>query len=161
MNPGPTVFLYEPQLIYAVFITFFLANLLMLPLGFVAIRLSRQVLKVPHGVLVPIILLFCIVGAFAINNTAVGVVIILVLGMLAFLMEENGYPIAPSILGIVLGPMLERTFMMSMIRADGRLLAFFDRPIAATLGVVTLLVWAGVVGGWLWRAWRSRSLATA
>jgi TctA family transporter len=152
MNPGPTVMLHAPELLYAVFITFFVANLMMIPLGYGAIRLARQILHVPRDVLMPIILLFCIVGAFAINNTVFGVGIILVLGLLAFVMEENGFPIAPAILGIVLGPLLEDNFMSSMIKADGRLLGFFERPIAAILGLVTLAIWGWVIGSAGWRA---------
>ncbi len=141
MNPGPTVFLNQPELIYAVFVAFFLANLALLPLGFLAIRLARQVLRMPQRVLMPIILMFCLVGAFAINNTVFGISIMLVLGLLAYLMEENGFPIAPTILGIVLGTMLEDNFMSSMIKADGDLLGFFSRPIALVLGIVTLCIW--------------------
>ncbi len=142
MNPGPTVFLDQPELIYAVFIVFFVANLALLPLGFIAIRLSRQILRVPRRVLMPIILMFCVVGSFAINNTVFGVSIMLIMGVLAYLMEENGFPVAPTILGIVLGPMLEDNFMSSMIKADGDLLGFFSRPIAAVLGVLVLTLWA-------------------
>ncbi|MGL5138703.1 MAG: tripartite tricarboxylate transporter permease, partial [Beijerinckiaceae bacterium] len=58
------------------------------------------------------------------------------------LMEENGFPVAPVILGLVLGEMLEQNFMTSMIKADGQFLGFFARPIAATLGVLTIAVWA-------------------
>lgn len=141
MNPGPTVFLYQPELIYAVFVTFFVANLLLLPLGFLAIRSSTQLLKVPRNVLMPIILMFCIVGTFAINNTVFGVGIMAVLGVVAYLMEENGFPVAPAILGLVLGGLLEDSFMTSMIKADGNLLAFFERPIAAVLGVITVAIW--------------------
>jgi TctA family transporter len=90
----------------------------------------------------PIILLFCIVGAFAINNTVFAVGIILVFGVIAYFMEENGFPVAPAILGVILGTMLEENFITSMIKSDGRFLAFFERPIAALLGVATLLVWA-------------------
>jgi putative tricarboxylic transport membrane protein len=159
MNPGPTVLLHAPELLYAVFIIFFLANLLMIPLGYGAIRLSRQILRVPREMLMPIILIFCIVGAFAINNTVFGVGIILVLGLLAFVMEENGIPIAPAILGIVLGPLVEENFMTSMIKSNGNLLGFFERPIAAGLGVITVLIWAWVLLGWTWRTVRSRSPA--
>ena len=60
-------------------------------------------LRVPRELLMPVILLFCVVGSFAINNTVFGVVLMLVFGVLAFLMEENGFPIAPAILGMVLG----------------------------------------------------------
>ena len=56
-------------------------------------------------------------------------------------MEENGFPVAPAILGVVLGGMLEENFVSSMIKSDGRLLGFFERPIAAGLGVVTIVVW--------------------
>ncbi|WP_108881438.1 tripartite tricarboxylate transporter permease [Anderseniella sp. Alg231-50] len=141
MNPGPMVFIQNPELIYAVFIAFFLANLALLPLGFAAIRLSRQILKIPRRVLMPLILMFCMVGAFAINNTVFGITVMLVLGIVAYLMEENGFPVAPAILGIVLGGMVEDNFMASMIKADGSMLGFFSRPIAATLGVITIMLW--------------------
>ena len=90
----------------------------------------------------PVILLFCIVGAFAINNSAFGVLVMLVFGVVAWLMEENGFPVAPAILGIVLGAMLEENFISSMIKADGRLLAFFERPIAGGLGILTIVVFS-------------------
>ncbi len=141
MNPGPTVFLNNPELIYAVFISFFVANLALLPLGWLAIKVSRQILRMPQNILMPIILLFCIVGAFAINNTVAGVTVMLVMGVLAYVMEENGFPVAPAILGIVLGDMLERNFMSSMIKSDGDVTAFFSRPIAAVLGVLVIGIW--------------------
>lgn len=141
MNPGPTIFIENPQNIYAVFMIFFLANLLLLPLGWAAIKLAKNVLRVPRSVLMPVILLFCVVGAFAINNSVFDVGVMLAFGLLAYFMEANKFPIAPTILGVVLGAMLEQNFVTSMIKADGNLLAFFDRPIAAGLGVATILVW--------------------
>jgi putative tricarboxylic transport membrane protein len=159
MNPGPTVFLAQPELIYAVFIAFFVANVALIPLGFAAIRMSRQILHMPQRVLMPIILLFCIVGSFAINNSVFGVTVMLILGVMAYLMEENGFPVAPTILGIVLGPMLEDNFMSSMIKSNGDLLAFFSRPIAAVLGALFILLWLLPLAGALRR--RSRGIATS
>ncbi|YBV96680.1 tripartite tricarboxylate transporter permease [Phyllobacteriaceae bacterium JZ32] len=141
LNPGPTLFLTDPQTIYAVFLIFILANLIMIPFGWGTIKLAKQILRVPSKVLMPIILAFCIVGAFATNNTVFNVWVMLVFGVLGFIMEENDIPIAPCILGIVLGPLLEQNFVTSMIKADGSFLGFFERPIAATLGVMTLLIW--------------------
>ena len=69
MNPGPTMFINNPQNIYAIFLVFVLANLIMLPLGWLAIKSAKHVLRVPRNLLMPVILLFCVVGAFAINNT--------------------------------------------------------------------------------------------
>lgn len=148
MNPGPTVFQQTPELIYAVFIIFVLANLLMLPIGWAAIKSARQILRVPRNVLMPVILIFCIVGSFAMTNSLYGVVLMVVMGVIGWFLEEHGIPIAPLILGLVLGEMLEQNFMSSMIKADGSLLGFLDRPLAGTIGVLTLLLW----GFMAWRA---------
>jgi putative tricarboxylic transport membrane protein len=141
MNPGPTLFTTNPHNIYAVFLLFIIANLIMLPLGWFCIKVAKRILRVPRDILMPVILLFCIVGAFAINNTAFDVGIMLVAGVVAWLLEENGFPITPLILGVVLGGMLEENFVSSMIKADGNVLAFFSRPIAASLGALTVAVW--------------------
>jgi putative tricarboxylic transport membrane protein len=67
--------------------------------------------------------------------------VMLVFGLIGFIMEENGFPVAPTILGIVLGPMLEDNFVTTMIKTGGDFSGFFDRPIAAGLGVLTLAIW--------------------
>jgi len=141
MNPGPTLFTQNPQNIYAVYLLFIVANLLMVPFGWACIKVAKQILRVPRNVLMPVILLFCIVGTFAINNTVFDVGVMLIAGVAAYVLEENGFPSAPAILGIVLGGMLEENFITSMIKSDGALGAFFGRPIAATLGVLTLAAW--------------------
>jgi putative tricarboxylic transport membrane protein len=141
LNPGPSIFIENPQNIYAVLILFFLANLLMLPFGWLLIKIARNVLRVPRNVLMPIILLFCVVGAFAINNSVFDVGVMLAFGVAAYLMEASGFPIAPTILGLVLGGMLEQHLVTSLIKADGNPAAFFERPIAAALGVATILLW--------------------
>jgi TctA family transporter len=148
MNPGPTVFLNQPELIYAVFLSFFVANILLFPLGYAAIKSSKQILRVPRQVLMPVILIFCVVGTFAINNTVFDVGVMLCLGLVAYLMEENGIPIAPAILGLVLGQLIEESFMTSMIKADGNLLMFFYRPISAVLGATVILIWCWPLLRW-------------
>ena len=141
MNPGPSLFTNNPQNIYAVYLLFIIANIIMIPLGWWCIKVSKQILKVPRNMLMPVIMLFCVVGSFAINNTAFDVTVMLVAGVIAFVLEENGFPIAPAILGVVLGGMLEDNFITSMIKSDGSLAAFFARPVAATLAALTLAVW--------------------
>lgn len=143
LNPGPTIFIHAPQNVYAIFLIFLLANLLMLPLGWAIIKVARHILKVPRRVLMPIILLFAMVGAYAINNNLFDVLIMLAFGLLGFFLEENEFPVAPIILGIVLGPMLEANFVASMIKADGSLIGFVNRPIAAVLAALTfaILLW--------------------
>lgn len=146
INPGPMVFINNPQDIYAVFMIFILANLLMLPLGWVTIKMAGNILRVPPKVLVPIIVTLCIVGAFAINNSLFDVGVILVFGLFGYLMEENDFPLAPLILGVVLGPMLELNFIASLMKADGDLTLFVTRPIAGGLAAATtlIIVWSVV-----------------
>ncbi|MCD1585826.1 tripartite tricarboxylate transporter permease [Halomonas sp. IOP_14] len=141
LNPGPLVFITKGVEVTAIFITFLVANLLIIPLGLVAILISRHLLQVKKSILIPFILIFAIAGSYAIDNTYTGIVIMLLLGLLAYFMEENGLPVAPAILGIVMGPMLESNLITSLIKSDGNFLEFFSRPIAATLGIITLCIW--------------------
>ncbi len=141
LNQWPTLFTQNPQNIYAVYLLFLIANLILIPLGWMCIKAAKQILKVPRNVLMPIILLFCVVGSFAINNTTFDIGVMLVAGVIAYIFERNGFPVAPAILGVVLGTMLEENFVTSMIKADGNGLAFFSRPVAAVLGVLTLAAW--------------------
>ncbi len=141
LNPGPMLFVNNPHNIYAVFIVFVLAQLLMLPFGWAAIKAAKQILRIPAAVLMPMILLFCVVGSFAINNSPFGIVVMGVAGVAAFFMERWGFPVAPTILGVVLGTMLEEQFFSSLVKADGNFLAFFERPIAGALGALVLLIW--------------------
>ncbi|HRK19788.1 MAG TPA: tripartite tricarboxylate transporter permease [Hyphomicrobiaceae bacterium] len=157
MNPGPTVFLQNPQFIYAVFIIFIIANLLMLPIGWAAIKSAKQILRTPRRILLPLILMFCMVGSFAMTNSVYGIIIMLTIGLIGWALEENGFPVAPIILGLVLGEMFEQNFMTSMIKSDGNLIGFFNRPIAATLGVMTLALWAFM----LWRMTQPKAEARA
>jgi putative tricarboxylic transport membrane protein len=154
MNPGPTIFINNPQDIYAVFLIFILANIFMVPAGWAAIKSARLLMRVPRNVLMPTILLFCVVGSFAINNSVFGVTVMLTFGLLGFIMEENGFPIAPTILGIVLGPLLEENFVTSMIKSSGSFLGFFERPLAAVLGIVTVAIWVVPAIMFLWRKTR-------
>ena len=156
MNPGPTLFTTNPQNIYAVFLLFIIANIIMVPLGVLCIKVAKRILRVPRNVLMPLILLFCIVGTFAINNTVFDIGIMLVAGVVAYVLEANRFPIAPAILGVVLGGMLEENFITSMIKSDGNLAAFVGRPIAAGLAFLTFLVWFALP---LMRMLRARKLA--
>ncbi len=141
MNPGPTLFTTNPQNIYAVFLLFILANLIMIPLGILCIKVAKRILCVPRDLLMPMILLFCVVGTFAINNSVFQVGVMLAAGLAAYLLEANKFPVAPAILGVVLGGMLEENFITSMIKSNGDLSAFVSRPIALALAILTVLVW--------------------
>ena len=156
LRPGPTAFIEHPETIYALFICFAIANLLMLVMGYFAIKGFRQILRVPPFVLLPVIIVFCIVGSFAVNNSLFGVGIMLFFGVLGYFMEENDFPISPMLLAIVLGNLMERNFIISMVKSSGDLFDFFSRPIAGTLGVVTILFWIYPVLKWTYMKMKTR-----
>ncbi len=141
LRPGPGIFERNPEIIYTVYLTFILANLLLIPFGWAAIKIVTKVLRVPRKLLYPVILMFCIVGAYSINNTTFDVLAMMGLGILAYFMEANGIPVAPAILGMVLGNLLEESFMQSMMKTEWSPVGFFDRPVAGTLGVLVILIW--------------------
>jgi TctA family transporter len=153
LRPGPMIFQQTPEILYAVYVTFILANLLLIPFGVMAIKAGSQMLRVPRNMLMPAILMFCIVGSFAINNTVFDVGVMVVCGIMAYFMEANDIPVAPAILGIVLGRLLEDSFMVSMIKSDWDLTVFFHRPVSAVLGVITIILWSGPFIA-VFRKWR-------
>ena len=141
MTPGPTVFTQSGDIVAAVFVVFILANLLLIPLGLLAIRAARQVLSVNQRILLPLILMFSIVGTFAVNNSVFDLWIALGLGVVGWVMEENDFPIAPMVLGLILGRIVEQNFVNSMIKSGGNLVHFVDRPIAGGLAAVLVAIW--------------------
>ena len=154
INPGPTVFMNTPEFVYAIFIMFLLANICLVPLGIIAIKLSRYVLSVPPSLLFPMILLTCVIGTFAVHNAVFDIWVMLALGIIAYLMEENEFPIAPMILGLLLGKLVEDNFMASAIKANGQFLEFFSRPMAAFLGILTIAIWVLPAIFKIWRSLR-------
>ncbi|MEI2415432.1 tripartite tricarboxylate transporter permease [Orrella sp. JC864] len=151
LNPGPTLFLNHPETIYTIFAIFFVANLVMIPLGVLCIRAFGLIVRIPAAYIAPSILMFCILGAFAVENTLFSVGVIAVIGMLGYMMEANEIPFAPAVLGLILGPMIEQSFMTTMLKSSGDLAAFVDRPLGLALGAVTALAWLLILAGRLMR----------
>lgn len=142
VQPGPALFGDQAALLYAVYLIFIIANLVLIPLGYLAIRGSGLLLRVPRPVLMPVILAFCIVGSYAINNSVLGIIVMAVMGVLGYALERGGFPLAPVVLGLVLGPVVEKNFMQSVIKTNWDLTLFFTRPASAVLLVLTVLVLA-------------------
>ena len=152
LNPGPTLFTEQASSMYAIYIIFVIANVIMVPLGIMMIRIAGYVLRAPRSAVMPIILLCCAVGSFAVTNNPFAVVTVAAFGVLGYVMEANGYPIAALVLGIVMGPMVENSFVTSLIKSDGSLLPFFERPVAAVLAAMTILalIWPVFPAAWRW-----------
>ncbi|RAZ87150.1 tripartite tricarboxylate transporter permease [Cereibacter johrii] len=159
INPGPTLFMNQPATIYTIFAIFFLANIAMVPLGILMVRAFGAVLRLPPVYITPLILLFCIVGAFSVENTIIAVAMAAIFGVLGWFLAANGIPLAPAILGLILGPLIEQTFMTTMLKAQGDYSVFFDRQIGSWLAYVTIAVWVVVLGSRVIGALRERRAA--
>lgn len=156
LNPGPTIFLNDPGIVYAIIFSFFLANLLMLPLGYLAIRGARHLVRVPKNVMLPLVILFSAIAAFASSNMVFGISALFVMGVLGWIMEANKVPIAPAVLGMILAPMIEQNFLKSLMISRGSIAPFFDRPIAGVLAVVTIITLLLPLIGWIKRLYFTR-----
>ncbi|WP_419900380.1 tripartite tricarboxylate transporter permease [Roseomonas sp. USHLN139] len=151
LNPGPTLFTERASSMYALYIIFILANIIMIPLGIMMIRLAAHVLRAPRASIMPVILMLCAVGAFATGNNLFAVLLVACFGVVGYIMERNGYPVAALVLGIVMGSMVEQSFVTSLIKSDNSLLPFIERPISGVLAAITAgaLLWP--VAAWLLR----------
>jgi TctA family transporter len=147
------LFVEKASSLYAIYLIFIIANVIMVPLGILMIRAATHVLRAPRSAVMPVILLCCAVGSFAVaGNNPFAVVLVAVFGIIGYVMEANGYPVAALVLGIVMGPMVEYNLVTSLIKSDGSPLPFFERPVAAVLAAMTIaaLLWPLLVP--LWRS---------
>jgi TctA family transporter len=159
LNPGPTLFTENARSMYALYIIFILANIIMIPLGIVMIRMASLVLRAPRSGIMPLILLLCAVGSFATGNNLFAVLLVGLFGILGFVMERNGYPVAALVLGIVMGSMVEQNFITSLIKSDGDVMPFIERPVSGVLAALTFgaLLWP--LGVWIWNRAQGRRLS--
>lgn len=159
LNPGPTLFTERASSMYALYIIFVLANIIMIPLGIIMIRLASLVLRAPRSAVMPVIVLLCAVGSFATGNNLFSVLLVALFGVFGFVMERNGYPVAAMVLGIVMGTMVEQNLVSSLIKSDGEVLPFFERPVSAVLAAMAIaaLIWPAAV--WILRRLRPAEAA--
>ena len=155
LQPGPQIFETQALLVHSLFVVFVLANLMLLPAGFLAIRASGFLMRVPRRTLLPIIVMFCVLGSYSIGGSYFDVGIMLGMGLLGFALERWQVPVGPVVLGIILGGPLEERFIQAMTASGGSPWVFFARPSAAGLGVVAIGVWLLPALG----AWRARRRA--
>jgi putative tricarboxylic transport membrane protein len=135
--PGPTMFYENIDVVYALFIGLMVCNLGNLVIGTFSIKVAKNVLRVPHGILYPVILMLCFVGTYAVDNSMFDVQAMFFFGVLGYLMRKFNYPLAPLLIAFVLGPMLENAMRQAMIIADGRVNIFFTRPISLAFLLIT------------------------
>ncbi|MGH8713905.1 MAG: tripartite tricarboxylate transporter permease [Casimicrobiaceae bacterium] len=139
LQPGPMVFVQESAMVYAIFASMFLCVIGMCLIGYFAIKLLIKVLYMPEAVTAAFVILFCVIGAYSARNTITDLWLIMIFGVLGYLFERFRFPVAPMVLGVILGPLAEQTFMTSMISYGNDWTIFFTRPISGTVMALSAL----------------------
>jgi putative tricarboxylic transport membrane protein len=136
VKPGPMIMVENPQFVYDVVAMMLFATIGILIYGLVLTKALVQVLRVPQHYIVPVIFVLCAVGSFAIAGRLFDVYVMLAFGILGFVLRGFGYPMAPLVLGIVLGDLLEKNLRRALLLSDGDLTPFFTRPISAVVAAM-------------------------
>jgi putative tricarboxylic transport membrane protein len=148
ITPGPMLLKEHPDLFWGVIASMYVGNVMLLVLNLPLIGLWVRVLRVPYAILFPLILLFCLIGAYAINNSTVDVAIMLFFGMLGYLMRKFEYEPAPFIMAFVLSPMMEQALRRSLLVSDGNFMIFLSHPISlGCLLLAALLLFIAALPG--------------
>jgi len=140
MRPGPFLLKDHPDLFWGVVSSMYIGNVMLLILNLPLIPMWVQVLKIPYRILFPLIILFCIVGAYSLNNSTFDVVVMMIFGVFGYLFRKFEFEGAPLMLAFVLGPMFETNLRQSLLFSKGSFLIFFNRPISAVFISIAILL---------------------
>ena len=141
VTPGPRMITQRPDIFWGVIASMYLGNAMLVVLNLPLVGLWVKILKIPYRILMPLILLFCLIGAYSLNNNVVELIIMVVFGVVGYCLRRLGYEEAPMVLAFVLGPLLERSFRQSLIMSDGSFMIFVQKPLSAiSLAISALLI---------------------
>jgi putative tricarboxylic transport membrane protein len=139
IQPGPQLFAKEPDLVWALIASLYVGNVMLLALNLPLVRLWVKVLEIPRELLTAAILVFATLGVYSVSGSVTEVLVMYVIGILGFFMRRFDFPVAPVILGVILGPLMEAQFRRTLLVSDGDFGAFFERPFAVVLLVLAVL----------------------
>ena len=156
ISPGPLLITQQPELFWGFIASMYVGTLMLLALNLPMVGVFVNVLRVPYSFLYPSIIMFCVVGVYAVNGSVVDVWIALIMGALGYLLRKLGFETAPIVLGAILAPMIELALRQSLAMSDGQYSIFISRPISGTLlafgaALVLLNLVSWMVRGLDWR----------
>ena len=141
VSPGPLLFIMDPTMVYTIFAAMIIANVLMIFAGIGVAKLFSTLMRTPPAILAAFIIVLSVVGAFGVRNNIFDVYVCLAFGVVGWGMKRIGFPSAPLVLGVILGPLAERYFLTSMANSKQDWTVFFTRPISATiLGLAMIFI---------------------
>ncbi|MEO1017342.1 MAG: tripartite tricarboxylate transporter permease [Pseudomonadota bacterium] len=143
IQPGPTLFLTNADIVWAMIAACLVANIVMFFMMMGSVGFVARISTIPRTYMLPVIIVFCIIGSFALDNTMFDVWVMLIFGVLGFFMERAKMPLGPFVIGFVLAPLMEQKFRSGLMMTAGDVSPIFTRPIPLVflLVSVALLVW--------------------
>ena len=139
--PGPTLVTDHPKVFWGFVASMYVGNLMLLALNLPLVGLFVNLLRIPYAYLYPLIIMFCVIGVYEVNNSIIDVWIMLIMGVVGYGLKKFGFDPAPLVLGLVIAPIFEMSLRQSLIMSDGTWLIFLQRPIA----LVLLCICAGLL----------------
>jgi putative tricarboxylic transport membrane protein len=149
IQPGPMLISKYPDLFWGTIMSMYLGNIMLLILNLPLIGLWVKVLKVPYPILFPLILLFCLVGVFSLNYSNVEVALMIGFGVFGYLARKFQFEMAPLVLAIVIGPMMENNLRLSLVISQGDAWIFIQKPISAVFIIISLVLLVSPFVPWL------------
>ncbi len=140
LKPGPLIFQQNAFLVDQIFSVAIVSQFFLLMIGWFSIRLYTYLFKFPRNIVLVGVLIFSVVGSYALRSSLFDVGIMLVFGILGYVMERCGIPLPPLILGLILGPMIEDNLRVGLVKSDGSFLPFLTRPISMTLAILLIII---------------------
>lgn len=139
VRPGPLLFVENIEVVYSIFAGMVIIQFLMLGFGLLSSRYSPAILRIPDTLLMPVIMVLCVVGSFSLNNALYDVTVALAFGVIGFFMKRWGYPGAPLVLGVILGPMAEENLNRALLVSNNNWAVLVQRPISLTFLILSAL----------------------
>jgi putative tricarboxylic transport membrane protein len=140
ITPSSFLVTEHPQVFWGVITSMYIGNVFLLLLNLPLIGLWVRLLKVPYGIIFPLILLLCLIGVYTLNNNAYEILIMLIFGAVGYLMRKTGFEAAPFCFAMVIGPIMETNFRQALIQSRGGFGIFLSRPISGTLMAATFVL---------------------
>ena len=139
VQPGPMLMVNQPQFVYDVVTMTLFATLAMLFFGLFMVRPLLRIIMIPRSIIMPVIFVLCTVGSYSLASRLFDVWTMLGTGLACFVLRKLNYPVAPFVLGLVLGDIVDKSLRRGLVLSDGSLLPFFTRPISAVIFAIVLL----------------------
>ncbi len=151
LQPGPLLFSKNPDFVWGLIASMYIGNAMLLVLNIAFVPAFVAVLKIPYKVMAALIAIFCLVGVYSVNYSMQDLWIMVGFGAIGYLTLKMGYPLAPLVLGLVLGGLMEVSLRQSIKMSQGDVSTFFTRPISATIMAIVIVIVLWPLLSWLWR----------